>query len=400
MGRDRQLVIIGNGGAGLSALKAIRSINRSEPVTLVSTEDCLAYSPVALTYYLAGRINRDQLFITNDAFYRKYRVKTLLGRKAIEIYPERSQLRTGGNKLVPYDKVLIATGASPVLPAAYRNGGVLALRTLEDADRIIASVRSPGSVVILGGGLVSLQVAQALWMRGMKITVVVKSNQILSKNVDSEAASMVQKALQKKDVTICLGADALSFERDEGVTHVHLSTGEVVTACMVISGKGVSPNFLQGFFSGDQDFMVDERMRTRVENVYAAGDVCLVKHLISGKWERVPNWPNSCYQGWVAGRNMAGVDAHLDSIVNHNVTQLFGIQVASIGLYDPTSDGDYEVLRWSDKTRHVYKRIVLTDGRILGAILVNEIEDAGRILNLINRKASFSGRLLSKNLWS
>jgi len=140
---------------------------------------------------------------------------------------------------------------------------------------------------------------------------------------------------------------------------------------------------------------VDGHMRTRVENVYAAGDVSLVRHRISGRWERLANWPNACYQGWVAGLNMAGIKTKLDGLVNQNVTHLFGLQLATIGLFKPPFENETQVLRWSDEGKRVYRRIFLNQGKIVGAVLVNGIEDIGLIRSLMVREIDVSGEKLN-----
>ncbi len=398
--KGKRIVIIGNGGAGLSAIRAIRSVDQTSSITLLSSEDCLAYSPIATTYYIAGKINRDQLFITDETFYRKHNVQILL-KKVVEISPGKTSLVIAGKERIPYDELLIATGASPMLPTGDPAGQVLSLRTLEDAERIRSFLPCSTKAVILGGGLVGLQLAQTLWKRGLKITVVVGSDHILSRNVDLETALLVQGEMEGKGISVCLGAEAVSLEKSQGQVHVQLSTGKTLSASLVLTGKGVKPNLLQGPLSVEGDMAVDGHMRTRLENVYAAGDVSLVKHLISGRWERLANWPNACYQGWVAGLNMGGREAKLEGLLNQNVAHLFGFQLASMGIFKPPFEKGTEVLRWADEGQRVYRRIILNKGRMIGAVLVNRIEDIGLIRNLIVRRIDVSKeKLKTANLLS
>lgn len=392
MRRLRRIVIIGNGGAGLSAVRSIRSRDPLSPISLVSRENCFAYSPVALTYYLAGDVSREHLFTTDEAFYRALGVELLLGKKALEICPGESSVLIGdkGREKIPYDGLLIATGASPILPPTYADGDVLTLRTLEDAERILSAAQHAKQAAILGGGLISMQVAQALHKRKLAVTLVVGSNQVLSRNTDQEAARIIHRAMEERGLAVRYGVEAISCDRSSKTIRLFLSSGEMISADLVICGKGVTPNLLEGPLSTSEDMSVDEHMRTRLDGVYAAGDASLGKHVISGQWERVANWPNACHQGWVAGLNMAGVDARTDGLLNHHVTHLFGVQLVSMGIFDPPPDGRYDVLRWSDEGRRIYRKIVLKEGKLVGAILVNDIRDAGLIRNLIDRKADLS----------
>jgi NAD(P)H-nitrite reductase large subunit len=396
LAKQKQLVIVGNGGAALAAIRAIRSVDRSSAITVISGESHYAYSPVALTYYLAGRIRRNQLFLTDEAFYRDREVELILDKKAVEIMPRCPAVRTEDGKEFFYDRLLIATGASPKLPAEYVGSGALVLRTLADADRILAAAQGAKEAIILGGGLVSLQTAQALWKRELKVSVVVGSRQILSRNLDAKAAFLVQEAMVRQGVNVCLGSSVTCLEPSRHLIHVRLDTGQALVGALVVSGKGVRPNLLQGPLCASDDMRTDEYLRTCLENVYAAGDVSLGWHLIHEQWDRVANWPNACYQGWLAGLNMAGVSTRLAGLLNHNVTELFGVRVASIGLVEPPCTDGYQVLTWENEGTRVYKKIVLRDKRLVGAILVNDIGEAGVIHNLVRKKADLSAVLAEK----
>jgi nitrite reductase (NADH) large subunit len=400
--QNKRIVIIGNGGAGLSAIRAIRSVDQSSFITLISSEDCYAYSPVATTYYIAGKITREQLFLTDESFYKKHNVQILLKKKVLEIVPGRALVVIEGNReRIPYDELLVATGATPVLPAGSRNIPTFSLRTLEDAERILSSLTFSTDAVILGGGLVALQLAQTLRKRGIEITVVVASDHILSRNVDEETSLLVQREMENQGISCHFGAEALSIERGRGKMRVQLSTGTILSASLILSGKGVKPNLLQGPLTTNGDMAVDDHMRTRVENIYAAGDVSLVRHLISGQREHLANWPNACYQGWIAGLNMVGGDARLEGLLNQNVTHLFGLRMASIGIFKPPFEEGTEVHEWSDETQKIYRKFFLQQGRMIGAVLVNGIEDIGLIRSLIVRQIDVSkNNLRTANLLS
>jgi len=139
----KKQVIIGNSAAGLSAISAIRSIDSSCPISVVSAENCMAYSPVLLTYYIAQKIGRDDLFIADDRFYRERNVKTIFGSRAVGIDPSQQTVYLEDNTGLEYDNLLIATGAS----AKHLSGeganlpGILTLRTIEDAERIIRLIK-------------------------------------------------------------------------------------------------------------------------------------------------------------------------------------------------------------------------------------------------------------------
>lgn len=202
-----------------------------------------------------------------------------------------------------------------MLPEDYRDAGVLGLRTLEDADRILDFVPRQKDAIILGGGLVSLQVVQALSKQGITPTVIVSLPQILSRNVDEEVGSVVQEAMVENGISVRLGVTVLSCERMEKAISLHLETGEVLSSSLVVCGKGVKVDLLEGPLCTNESMRTDERMNTCIENIYGAGDVSIAKHLVYDQWNRIANWPNACYQGWVAGSSMAGGQLRLDGLL-------------------------------------------------------------------------------------
>jgi NAD(P)H-nitrite reductase large subunit len=331
--------------------------------------------------------------MTDRSFYHNHDVNLLLGRRGLEIRPETSSVVIDGKEDIFYDRLLIATGASPHLPQEYRNAGILSLRTIEDAEAIITAASCLRHAVVLGGGLVSLQVAQSLNQRGITSTVIVGSKQLLSKNVDEEAAAFIQKAMEDRGISVRLGVNVLSCERTGNAITLYLDTGETLSSPLIVCGKGVRPNLLEGPLCTNESMRVDECMNTCVGNVYCAGDVSLTRHLVSSQWDRIANWPNACFQGWVAGSNMAGVYTNLPGLLNQNITTLFGICLVSIGDFSSHLDGTSQLLRYSDDARKIYRKIFLRDGRIVGAILLNDIYDAGVIKNLISRKTDVSSLL-------
>jgi len=131
--------------------------------------------------------------------------------------------------------------------------------------------------------------------------------------------------------------------------------------------------------------IVDQHMRTSIENIFAAGDVTEARHLISGKGQIVATWPNACIQGRVSGLNMAGRSEKLDGGLNYNITNIFGLTLATIGAIRAT-DGDFEEIKYADEGRETYKRFLLSDNRITGAVLLNTATDAGVIRNLIENR--------------
>ena len=392
---ETKQVIIGNSAAGLSAVKAIRKRGCSSPVTLISAENCSAYSPVLTTYYIAHKIDRDSLFIADDRFYRDYDVRRKLGRRAVGIDPAKQVVYLEDDTTVEYDNLLIATGASAKSPdnmEADASEYVSTLRTIEDAEKIIRLSKDAKEVVVVGAGLVSLQAANAIFKEGRKVTFVVGSKQILSQNIDAECAAIIQRRLESRGVFFLFGRDVRAIKREGNKAYVVTSLGEELLADLVVVGKGVKPNtelVVNSKVEVNEGILVDESMRTNIRNIFAAGDVAEGKDSISGKTESIANWPNACAQGEIAGLNMAGYPARCKVQFKESVTTVFGLAVASIGL-PKTKNGNFEELKYIEPKREIYRKFLLDSNRIIGAVLLGKIQDAGVIRNCIENRIDIS----------
>ncbi len=336
MGKTRQ-VIIGNSAAGLAAIKAMRGVDTSCPITLISAENGNAYSPVLTTYYLSGRISREDLFIVDSDFYKIANVKTVLGSKAVGLDTSKQMVHLENNGDIEYDNLLIATGASARdldVPGA-RLDNVLSLRTIKDADKILELSRRAKEVIVVGAGLVSLQILSALFQEGVKFTVLASSGQVLSQNVDADYADIVQKEIESRGISLLFGRNVKKVVKRGDKALVISDSGEEWIADMVIVGKGVRPNTQLAIDSGlkvNRGILVDEFMRTNISNIYAAGDVTEGKNLLSGTNEVIPNWNNATKQGRIAGLNMTGREQPFAGGFKENISTIFGMTVAAIGV--------------------------------------------------------------------
>jgi len=395
---ERKIVIIGNGAAALSAVRAMRGISLTHRITLISREGCCAYSPVLTTYYLSDRMQEKNLFIADEAFYRNADVECVLGKEVWEVDASKRVVVLDDGKRIEYDYLLIATGASPKTLEGIDSDiarDLCYLRTIEDARRIKGFSKRAKEIVIVGAGLVSMQIANALYKRGVHLTFVVGSKQVLTQNIDEDCAAIVQGQIKSSsDSSFLFGRNLSKLDKKNGKYEVLLDTGEELIADMVIVGKGVKPNTQLVKNNGirtNKGILVDERMRTSVEGIYAAGDVTEGENRVTGKVEPVPNWINACEQGRIAGLNMVGVDETFRGSVTENVTHLFGLTIVSIGMTKISSEDKYlEELRVMDLEKKIYKKMVVSGNRLMGAILLGDIQDVGVIRNIIISSVNIS----------
>lgn len=385
-------VIIGGSAAGVSAIEAIRSVDHSSQIELFTDEELPLYSRVLLTYYIAGAITKEELHFRPLEFFKENNVTPHLGERVQSVSPDSKSIRTQDERDFPFDKLLIATGSSPKaldIPGVDKVG-VYGMRRLDHAEKIIERSEKTDVACILGGGLIGLRDGYALAARGLKVKMIIKSNRVLSQMLDEESSAMVQDRLQEHGIEITTGRDAVEIQGKDSAEGVVLDNGDQIACQMVIIGKGVQPNV--GIISSTgievrEGIVADETMRTNVPDIYVAGDVAETYDISQGKTAINAIWPCAFEQGRIAGLNMAGKEDRYVGSFRMNSLDIYGLPVISMGLTRADRDGFQEVQR---KTMGSYRKLVLQDGRIVGAILVGQVQKAGFLSTLLRKKVDVS----------
>lgn len=387
--------IIGNSAAGLFAAEAIRRHDDNGQIDIISDETYPAYARCLTSYYLIGQMTDEQIFLRDGDHYSSNNFQLNLGQKAVEVDPQRQEVRTDAGRVFSYDKLLIATGASPMMPdlPGIRNRGVFGLRTLADAKGITAFTGQGKQAVVVGGGFVSLKAAYALMKTGMKVTCIISSGQILSQMLDRAAADILAALLVEHGLQIKYMTDVAEILGDEingeAVTNgVRLTTGEVIAADVVIVGKGVTPNtaFLMGTgVRTDRGIVVDDFLMTSVTDIYAAGDVVQATDLLSGEKRINAIWPNATEQGRVAGLNMVGIRTPYEGSIGMNSADFFGLSTIAAGV--TRGDGEqFEVITVNVPSKNQYLRLVFREDTLAGYIIVGDTSRAGILTALVRER--------------
>jgi NAD(P)H-nitrite reductase large subunit len=384
--------IIGGSAAGVSAIEAIRSLDRTSQIELFTDEETPLYSRVLLTYYIAGTISKEELHFRPLEFFKENNVTPHLGEGVKTVSPDSKSIQTEDGKNHTFDKLLIATGSSPKIldiPGVDKEG-VYGLRNMEHAQKILKHSEKTEVVCILGGGLIGLRDGYALAARGLKVKMIVRSNRVLSQMLDEESSAMVQERLQAHGIEIRIGRDAVEILGKGSVERIVLDNGEKIDCQMVIIGKGVDPNV--GLVSSTriqvkEGMVADEHMRTNVPDIYVAGDVAETYDISRDRAAINAIWPCAFEQGRIAGLNMAGQEVKYVGSFRMNSLDIYGLPAVSMGITRPDGDGLQEVKR---TTRDTYRKLVLEDGRIVGAIFVGQIQYAGFLSTLLRKRVNVS----------
>ncbi|MCM8795421.1 MAG: FAD-dependent oxidoreductase [Candidatus Omnitrophica bacterium] len=403
----RQFVIIGNSAAGIAAVEGIRKKDRNSKIIVISDEDYLSYCRCLISYYLAGEVKEEKIFYRPESFYKDNNVELFLNKKVSRVEPKKNRLICEDKSIFGYDCLLIATGARPKFPdiPGIKKRGVFGFRTLKDAKEIAGVLALTKTACILGGGLIGLKAASALKKRNVEVKVVVKSKQVLSQMLDFEAANFVLRQLEKNGIEVIFGQDVSEIIGNGDIKAVKLESGKVFGCSLVIVGKGILPNIdliKETEINTNEGICVDNLLNTNVSNIYAAGDCAQTLDVTTGTSSVNALWPIAVEEGRIAGRNMAGENISYDGSLGMNSLEVFGLPVVSLGIYKIKEDlaSQFEELKFQDPKANIYKKLILKDNLLVGAILVGDIKNSGLFLKIIREKinvTSFKERLLKDN---
>lgn len=390
-------LIIGNSAAAIGAIEAIRQKDKKGKITLISDESYLAYSRPLISYLLAGQVSEERMFYRDKSFYEKNEVEALLGQQVVNVSPPRKSVKLKNGKKVSFAQLLIATGGKSIIPEVKGKSlkGIFTFTTWDDARRIEGFIKKNKveKAIVIGGGLIGLKAAEALIERWIKVTIVELADRILSATFDRKASGIIEEALKEANCQLIARNTAKEIKGKGGkVTGIIMKNKKKLTADLVIFAIGVTPNIAMVKDSGikiNRGILVDSRMRTNLPHIYAAGDVAEAHDLLLNARRPIPIWPNAYRQGSVAGYNMSGVVKEYGGSFAMNSVEICGIPTISVGITDPGQDG-YEIIQESNPERKQYKKIVLKDNRIVGAIFINDIDRAGIITGLIRDEVEVS----------
>lgn len=379
-------VVIGASAAGINAIKTVRELRKDDEIVLIS-EDKDIYSRCILYHHLKGIRNLEQLCFVELDFIEKYRVDWKKGRAVIHVDSETQRITLDDNSVVPYDRLLIASGSHsffPPIQGLKEAKNVVGFRDFEDVLAIERVLPTVEHIVVMGGGLVGIDVIAGLLPHKKDVMLVEMGDRMLPIQLDAVSAKTYQDAFEKEGVKQFYGTGIASLKMEgERVVGVILQDGTELPCDLLICCAGVRSNveFLEnsGILCDRFGLIYDAHGKTNKENVYGAGDV-------SGK---SPIWPVAVKEGIIAAYNMCGIEKSLDDFFASKSTMNFlGIPTLSLGKtygYDDT----YQVEMSQDEKGN-YKKIIHKDGVIHGALLQGDLSYAGILTQLIREKIDVS----------
>jgi len=388
---SRQIIIIGNGNAGLSAAKAARAQDPGASIIIFAGDKRLPYYRLRLCEYIGKNLNFDELKISSEEWFDKNRIQLQLSR-VTAIDPEAKKISTD-SKEYSYDSLVLATGSMPIVPPfkGKELAGVHTLWTVEDIAEINKSLHNAKRAVVIGGGLLGLEAAYKISEMGIEVSLIEGMPRLLPKQLDEEGSKVFRNKVQSLGIRVICGISVAGFEGNNGyVSHVRMADSSLLEADVVIIAVGVAPNTAIAQNTGiemNRFINVNEKMETSVMNIFAAGDVASV----NGRW--FGQWSVAGRQGQVAGANAAGGNAVYKAEDVPYILATMGTRVVCSGdtavIQTDNSEAKYDIDQRIDKEKYNYSKLVFRNGLFVGYMLVGEpAKTFSKLQALINTDAS------------
>ena len=404
-------VIVGASAAGIGAVEAIREVDPTGTLAVISEECCPQYSRPMISDFVSGKTDFNKMKCRTQDFWKEQNVEAYMGKKASALDLAEKTVTLESGEKIAYDKLLLATGGKPFVPKmeGQDKDGVFTFTTIKDAESLVDQIDTVNakSAVVIGAGLIGISVTEGLVKRGLKVTVVELQDKILSLLLDGQASDVILAAIKKAGVDVVTGQSVQKIIGKQGnensVGGVILTEGDQVPCDLVIVAIGVIPRteLLVGTtVKTNRGIVVDNTMQTNIPDVYASGDVAEAYDFILNQNRLLPLWPLAMLEGKTAGYNMAGKKATYLGGTNMSSLKYFGTPIVSIGLANPKEDPTLEILVKHEPERDVYKKLVLKNNVIVGLTMVNCIERTGILFYLMKNAVNvkkFKAQLLSED---
>jgi len=389
-----RIVVVGNGMAGSRLVQELCARDAGLDITVFGAELGGCYNRVLLSHVLAGDTHADDIVLTTTDWYDEQKVVLRSGVAVVAIdRPAREVVADDGSR-TPYDVLVLATGSAAAIPdivdltdeRGTLRAGAAVFRTLDDCTTILAHARTAQRAVVVGGGLLGLEAARGLAGRGLAVTVLHGARHVMDRQLDTGAARVLVRTLRDLGVEVLTNACTTAVLGDESITGVQLADGRTVEADLVVLACGVRPEVGLAAEAGlavDRGVVVDDQLRSVTdENVYAIGECAQhdgqVYGLVAPAWD----------QARVLADVLTGRHAHYTGTRTVTRLKAAGVELAAMGethLDDDTDDT--ELVRFVDASRGTYQKLVLREGRIVGAILLGDTRVAGTVTQLFDRAA-------------
>ncbi len=370
-------IIVGNGAAGMAAAEAIRERDAAGLIHIYTEEDYYHYSRPRVIEYLGGLATPEKIVIRGPEYYKKLDIRLFRGTAVESIDPAARTVATKRGT-DSFDRLILASGAASFLPPVEgsRLDCVFTLRTIADADRILARCAPGKRAVVIGGGLLGIETAASLAKRGLSVSVVEVFDRLLPRQIDADGAALLRTMLERQGLAFFLPKRTAAIRQSGGGAEVLFDDGSSIAADLVIFSAGVRSDTRLAASAGiacDRGILVDGHMGTNLPGIYAAGDAAQFNGVVYGLWQA------SKEQGSLAGRNAAGEPTLYQGSQVSAKLKVSGIELASLGAIG----GGPGIAVVTKRGENSFKRLFLSGGKLAGAILVGDASQFAALQKLL-----------------
>ncbi len=399
-------VIIGGSAGGIGAVEAIRELDKTGSLAVISDEPAPQYSKPMISEYISDGARLEEIVYRSPKFWEEQSVNIMTGKKVAKVNAPTKEIILDDGTKIGFEKLLVATGGKPIVPKVdgIEKRGAYTFASLTDAKLLLEKLPNTNHVVVVGGGLIGVSLAEALVNLRREVTIIELKDRILSLILDAEGSALVTEVVEQAGVRIITGHSVTKIIGKRGsdvqVGSVVLDDGTELACDLVVFAIGVTPRVEivdPQQIRVNRGIVVDRYMETSAPDIYACGDAAEAYDFTYEDSRTLPLWPLAYIGGRVAGSNMAGFEAEYPGGTQMSALNYFGLPVISVGIVNPPTDAGFEVLTSLRQESKIYRTIVLQNDVIAGMILVGKIEGAGIIFDLLKNKVNikeFKDRIL------
>ncbi|MCK4412689.1 MAG: NAD(P)/FAD-dependent oxidoreductase [Candidatus Eisenbacteria sp.] len=377
--------IVGAGIAGIAAAEAIRELDRSGPLLVVNGEGVAPYCRPLTVEVLTDEKTPEEICLREAQWFSERKITIVTGDPVAELRAPTKQLLLATGQVVAWEKLLVAVGSQPagVRIAGLEQVPCFTLFTQADAARLKPLCKPGAQALVVGIGLIGLQALTALRRRGVSVVAVEVAPKVLPMILDAEAAGYAQRRLEQHGIDVRVGTSVQELRPVAGGRRPYqalTSTGEVLDFDFLVMAVGMQPNLILADRAGiarGRGIRVSPTMQTSIPDIYAAGDVTEYPDWIEGGEEVHAHWVNAYRQGRIAGRHMAGGDPPPCEPVFLNSLRVFDLPIITMGASRRDALEGAEAFVAAAPARPAYRRLLVRDGRLIGATFVNDVGEAG-----------------------
>ena len=386
----KQLVVIGNGMAGVACIEQILRHERTFEITVFGDETHVNYNRILLSSVLAREKEMDDITLNGLDWYQQNSIGLQLGVRIVDIDAEGMTVAGDDGSITPYDKLLIATGSSAFIPKipGVNKKNVFTFRSLNDTKSLIEHSRPGMKATVIGGGLLGLEAARGLQVQGCDVTVVHLGGTLMDKQLDLVGGAYVKSKMEQLGVRVMCGQSTKALLGNGKVEGLEFISGETIDAELVVIATGIRPNVDLARKAGlniNRGIVVNDHMETSHPDIFAVGEC--VEHRGTTYGLVAPLYE----QGKILAATITGNKGPTyEGTVQAAKLKVAGVDVFSAGDYDEHSTPDTEVVRYEDAALGIYKKLTLRAGKLAGVILVGDVSDSGRYMEWLRAQTDLT----------